>query len=359
MNLIDRYISKRFLSYFLGATIVFLTLFVAVDALGLVVRYENVPLSTFARYYGFFIPEVFYQLIPVSCLMATILTISSLQKTNELVALYSSGMGLKRICAPIVFLVVLISLISFLVADQLLPSFAQNKNYIMYVEIRQKPQQYATVKTDRIWYRADNTLYNIKTLDATTQQAFGLTMYTFSESWRLLQMLTAERVEIKGDQWHLLDGSITLFSEDSNFPLTKDFSEKTIYVEQSLQDLQDNPHPTDVLSLDDLSRYIKKHKAAGLNTIRYEVDYHSKFGFAFAGIIMVLLGIPFSLGRARSGGIMLNLSLCLGVVFVYWSLYSSGLTLGYHGMLEPIVAAWAPNGICLAFGLFFVFRIQK
>ena len=339
--------------------VVFLTIFLSVDVLQQVVRYSDVPLSTFARYYGFFIPEVFYQLIPVGCLMATILTLSSMQRSNELVALYSAGMGLKRICAPFIFLVVLISLISFFMADSLLPSFTKKKNYTYIVDIRNKPNQYATVKTDRIWYRAQNTLYNIKTLDAPTQKAFGLTMYTFSETWRLLQTLTAERVSIDGDKWNLFDGSVTIFSKDSNFPLTKSFEEKTIYVEQSLQDLQDNPYPLDVLSLDELSRYIKKHKAAGLETTRYEVDYHSKFGFAFSALIMCLLGIPFSLGKARSGGIMFNLAICLGVVFLYWSLYSSGLTLGQHGILKPVLAAWAPNLICLAAALFFIFRIKK
>ena len=98
------------------------------------------------------------------------------------------------------------------------------------------------------------------------------------------------------------------------------------------------------MTLRELSRFIKKNKEAGLDTIRYEVDYHSKFGFAFAAFVMSLLGIPFSLGAGRrSGGAVKNIGLCIGVAFVYWSFYSSFITLGRHGAVPPVVAAWIPN----------------
>ena len=35
-----------------------------------------------------------------------------------------------------------------------------------------------------------------------------------------------------------------------------------------------------------LRKFINKNKEAGLDTLHYEVEYHSKFGFAFAAFVM-------------------------------------------------------------------------
>lgn len=125
---------------------------------------------------------------------------------------------------------------------------------------------------------------------------------------------------------------------------------------EDAKDLSSTANTADVLSLQELSDFIARNKAAGLNTISYEVDYQSKYGFAIAALVMTLVGIPFSVGRARSGGIMLNVGICLGLVFFYWIFYSSALTLGKHGHLTPVISAWLPN---LAMALFGLYRTVK
>jgi lipopolysaccharide export system permease protein len=82
-----------------------------------------------------------------------------------------------------------------------------------------------------------------------------------------------------------------------------------------------------------------------LDTIRYEVDFHSKYSYSLAALVMALLGIPFSVSRVRTGGAMKNVGICLGLVFTFWIFYSSSLTLGNYGHLPPVVAAWAPMAI--------------
>ena len=106
--LIDRYIAKMFFAFFLGGLVVFLTLFVAVDFMSNMVRFQAPPASLI-QYYFLYAPGLVYQLIPVACLLATILTLSTLNRNNELVALFSAGMSLARISSPILVLVVMIS----------------------------------------------------------------------------------------------------------------------------------------------------------------------------------------------------------------------------------------------------------
>ncbi len=359
LSIVDRYILKSFLGFFLGGLVVFITIFLAVDAMSMTMRFPDVAGSAFFNYYLFYLPEVIYQMVPVACLLGVLFTLSTLNRSSELLALFASGLSLMRICFPIFLAVGILSGLFFTAADQLLPRFVQLKNYTYYHEIKKRPAQYSTVKTDRIWYRSKNTIFNIKTINRQRAMAEGLTLYQFSENWDLAQMITASRVELLGRKWKLLKGSITLFTEATSFPLTQDFDEKIIAIDEELGDIQSSFNSVDVLSLKDLRRYIQKNKEAGLDTVSLEVVYHDKFASLIAAFVMVLLGIPFSVGSNRGGGMMLNIGFCLLMVVIYWTLKNSSLTLGHHGNLPPVLAAWGPNVLMTLVGLVLVTKTKK
>lgn len=359
MNRIDRYILSIFWVAFLGGLFVFATVFLAVDAMSTMVSYPGVSGQTLIKYYGYSLPEILYRMIPVASVLATIVTLASLQRAGELVALFSLGMSLRRISMSILASVLLISGAALFISDRVMPGMARQKNYVFYSEIKKNPALYSMVKTNRIWYRSKDTIFNIKTLNEKTHKAQGLTLYSFDEGWNLIQMITAAEVDLLGSTWKLKKGSVTIFTDDSSFPLTSDFKEKTISMGEDAKDLSSTAHTSDVLGLGELKDFIKKNKEAGLDTVRYEVDYHSKFGFALAGLVMTLLGIPFAVGKARSGGIMAQVGVCLGLVFLYWIFFSSALTLGYHGQLPPLIAAWAPNVIIGGFAILMMKKLKR
>ena len=356
--LIDRYIIKMFLGFFLAGCVVFVTLFVAVDVMTNMMRFQP-STKALTEYYLYFTPSVLYLMIPAACLLGTIFTLSSLNKTNELVALFSSGMSLARISTPILLSVVLISAIAFWFNDRVAPILNQKKNYTLYVDIRKQPSLYSTVKTNKIWYRSNNILFNIKTLQAERAQAQGLTMYYFDGAWQLVQMLTAQEVALHGDTWELKKGTVTLFSKDNDLPMSQVFERKVISMGEDAGDLQSTAQTSESLSLRELRHFIQRNKEAGLETIRYEVDYHSKFGFAFAAFVMSFIGIPFSVSRQRSGGTAVNIGICVGLAFVYWAAYNSGITLGRHGALSPFAAAWIPNVLMIAVSTVLLVRLKR
>lgn len=359
MNRIDRYISGLFWAAFVGGLLVFVTIFLAVDAMSTMVNYQGVETSTLLRYYAAMAPDIMHKMLPVASVLGVVLTLSTLNRAGELVALFASGMSLLRVSASMLVWVSMLSVVSYVMSDRLLPAMSRQKNYVFYHEIKKTPGLFSFVKTDRIWYRSKNTIFNIKTLTPEASKAQGLTMYFFSDNWDLLQMLTAKEVEMKGKTWNLTGGSVTLFSQDSSFPLTSQFKSKILPMDEDSQDLVNTGQTSEMLSQTELAKFISKNKEAGLDTVRYEVDYHSKFGFALAGLVMALLGIPFAVGRARSGGIMMNLGICLGLVFFYWILYNSSLTLGSHGQIPPLAAAWTPNLLMGGFAFFLLRRLKR
>lgn len=359
LNRIDRYLLGLYWSAFIAALFIFLTLFIASDAMSSLVKYKDVSSLVMIRYYLFYTPEVLYKMIPVACVVGTVMTISSLNKGSELVALFATGMSLFRISRVIFASIIVLGIFSYWLSDQLMPAFARQKNFIYYNEIEKTPSRFQTIKTNRIWYRSKNSIFNIKTLNAEGNKAQGLTLYFFNDSWELIQMLTADSVLMNGSQWILQNGTVTVFSKDSSFPMNDKFMEKTIVMSEEAQDLRNTGQTSDLLTQSELSRFINKNKEAGLDTIKYEVEFHSKFSFAFAGLVMSLLALPFCVGQARGGGMMKNIGISLGLVLVYWIFYSSAQTLGQHNQLKPIIAAWLPNFVMLALGIMLLLRAKR
>jgi lipopolysaccharide export system permease protein len=379
---IDRYIAKHFIGFFLGGILVFLTVFLAIDVLSTYVSYPSAGADTLVKYYLFYTPDLFQKMIPVSCLLGTILCLSSLNKSNELIALFAAGYSLLRISMPILVLVTFLSGLSFVLSDRIIPSLNRQKNYIYYHDIKKNPGMFSIVKTNRIWYRSKNEIFNIKTLNVEGTKAQGLTLYTFDDNWNLQRMITADDVDLKVEgntsapsdrassektnpghrdqyQWALKNGTGTVFYKDSNFPMTSTFKNKTIVMNEEAQDLQSSGQTSEMLTQKELSKFIEKNKEAGLDTIRYEVDYQAKIAFAFAGLVMTMLGIPFSVSRGRSGGVMLQIGICIGLVFLYWIFYNSCITLGNHGHLPPVMAAWIPNLVMIGLGFVLISKTKK
>lgn len=357
-TIIDRYISKLFLAFFIGGLIVFVTLYITVDFMSNLVRL-NASTPALIEYYLLAVPGILYQMMPVACLLATIFTLSVLNRNNELIALFSSGMSLARVSTPILLMVMLISAVSFWLHDRLLPVVNQQKNYVYYVEIKKQPGLYSTVKTNRIWYRSGNVLFNIKTLQADKGTAQGLTMYYFNGAWDLIQMITAQDVSLNGRTWDLSNGTVTLFSSDDNVPMTQNYVSKSITVSEDTSDIQQSAQGTDTLSVSELKRFIQRNKESGLDTLRYEVDYYAKFSFAFAAFVMSFIGIPFSVTRQRSGSSAVNVGVTILLAFGYYAAYSSGITLGRHGAIPPMAAVWLPNIVMVVVAAIFLFRLKR
>ncbi len=322
-------------------------------------RFSHADFGILLRYYKNYLPMIFYQLMPVGAMMATLFTLSAMNRNNEIVALFSMGMSLARISLPILILIGLISLLTFWMGDHLVPIFAQKRNYIFYVELKKRPGLYSVVRKNKIWYRSENMIYNIQTLNADKGTAQGITLYYLDDAWNLIQLIKAKSVTMQNKSWSLENGSVTLFDEESSFPLTKTFAKKNLVVNEDLADIRSSPPSSDSLSYKELKKFIQRNKDAGLDTLRLEVDMHAKISFAFAGLILSLMGIPFTVQKSRAGGNMFNIGVCILSAFVYWVVFSAFLSMGKNGLIPPLIAAWLPNLVVGSGATYLLLRLRK
>ncbi len=357
LSIIDKYVSKLFLTYFFAGLFIFITLFFVSDFMIKFSKYDA-SVVTLLRYYGYFLPEIIYQMLPVASLLASILTMSYLSSSNELVAFFTAGVSLMRVCTPILVLVGFLCLGSFFMGDRLIPHFMKQKNYIKDIEIKKYYTRIITgIKSD-VWYKKNNFVVNVKSLDFTSRTGLGVSVFYFDQDWQLSRVVKAPKAKLGDSSWELFDSSETFYSSESSFPIRKTYNSRVIEMNKKLEDLNIKGQTSETMNLKTLKKFIDRNKKSGLNTLDYEVDYYAKYSFSFAGLLLVLMSLPFSISKRRSGGSLASIGACLGLVFSFWLFYSFSLNLGKMGVLFPSLAAWLPNFIIMLLAVFFLRKVE-
>lgn len=295
------------------------------------------------------IPQVFVQMTPPSVLMATIFTLSGMSRTNELVACYSIGVGLRQLMMIILAIVFIVSCFSLVLQDRILPPLFKKQTSYYWRDMKGRNDFFFDVKQDKIWYRSKNLIYNLKRFDQNTNTIFGMAIYQFDSRFNLIEVFDAKKAHFSPQGWNLLDGTRTVFSKDDSLPITKKFDEMMLTIAETPKDFRELEKEIDGLRIKELYRYIGRIKDTGADTKAFLVKLHARISLSLIPLVMCILAIPFSIKSRRQGGIAKDLGICFVVTFFYWLLYSVGLSLGTNGTLAPWVAAWSPSMLFLAF----------
>lgn len=288
-------------------------------------------------------PAILVQMCPPAVLLSTVVTLSGLSRTQELVACYAIGVGLNRLMTLALSVILIVASLMLVAQDRILPPLYRTRTIYKQRVIENRPDFFLDVKRDKIWYRSKNMIYNLQRFENETQTIIGMAVYTFDDNFNLIQMIAAEKAKHTDHGWLLLNGTVTVFSKESAFPLTQNFQEKTVLIAETPKDFQEIEKEVDGLRLKELYQYIRRIKNAGADAKSYEVKFHSRISLSFIPFVMCFLAIPFSTGMRREGGLAKDLALCLLLTFFYWLFYSIGLSLGTNGALPPLFAAWMPN----------------
>ena len=301
-------------------------------------------LSQLIYYHWLNVPLMLVQAMPCSVLLATVMTLSQLVRTHELVACYAIGFSVQRLLAIILAVVVMIGSLTLVLEDRVLPPFYRRQLTYYWHQVKGKQDFFLDIKRDKIWYRSQNLIYNLQRFDPHSKTIFGMSIYKLDSGFHLIEVINAEKAEFDGKAWKLMRGTLTKFTSESEFPQVEGFDEKVVTIQETPQDFQDIEKEVNGLRLKELYSYIHRLQAVGADTRVYQVTWHAKISIGVICIVMFLLAIPFSLKKGRrGGGTAFDLFLCLSVTFFYWLFYSISLSLGTNGALPPWFAAWLPS----------------
>jgi lipopolysaccharide export system permease protein len=143
------------------------------------------------------------------------------------------------------------------------------------------------------------------------------------------------------------------------FPSLEWASSKVIDLPEKPADFNIVQKEAEKMGYVELKNYIKKLQAEGYDATRYLVDMHGKIAFTFVIIILVTIGISFSLIRTeRSGGVMQSIGIGIIIGFSYWIVHAFSMSLGRSGSIPPILSAWFANIIFGAASVIMFLRVK-
>ena len=359
-KVIDAYVSRGFIVYFLWALTVCTTLFILLTMFELlddIIR-NQVSVFLLIRYLTFLLPHILLLIVPMSVLLAILIQFGVLEKGSEVTALKAGGWSLYRIALPVFLLSGFICAGIYFMQDYILPYANQRQDELRNL-IKGRPPQ--TYRRPRKWiFGESGRIYNYDLFDAGKDLFVGLNVYEVD--LRLLSIqrrVFAQQATISPQgKWMLENGWVRDFhSQHNGFRLitksTFEFPEQASYFRREFFE----PKESAKLTFLELNNYINYLRQSGYNATELQVELNKKISFPLSSFVMALLGIPFSFSMGRKGAFY-GITASVAIAMSYWGIFSVFEQLGAYGMLAPLLAAWAPNVLFGAAGLALLLTIR-
>jgi lipopolysaccharide export system permease protein len=351
MSTIDRYLLKEIFKHFGIVLIAAVGIYLSVDFFENLDKFMNagLPIRRIATFFLFKLPLIAAQITPVGILLAVLITFGLMNKNNEIIALKSGGMSVYHFLRPILFLGLIITVFLFFVSEILVPITISKVNEIW----RQEVKKYTVTSTRKnIWFKGRNSISHISYFNPTDQSISGITINFFDEQFRLIRRVDADKGVYKQGYWVFYDIMEQVLNQETESYDVEFLSQKNEFIDFLPEDLKRVAKKSEEMNFRELYNYIRDVEAEGYDATPYQVDFHGKFALPVACLILCVIGTGITLRKNTMRGISVTIIYGIGVVFIYWISHSFCLSLGYGGILSPIIAAWISNFIFACFGGF-------
>jgi LPS export ABC transporter permease LptG len=353
-NILDRYILGQFLKILGLVLISVMALFVIVDYTNIAgdVRENNIPAHTVFAYYRFLVFQILNWTVPISVLVATLVTFGIMSRNNEVTAIKSGGVSLYRVAVPIVAVAALMSVFSYLILDFVLPYANQRKNALERQIQGKKP---LASGQQRLWFFGKGRyLINFLSYDRDRQQLSQVQVFEFdSTDFRLTRRVFAQRARWNGNAWEFDNGWIRSFpgrGESTYTPITRPLA---LQYSETPDDFETEAKLPDQMTFTQLRRYIDTIRATGYAADELSVKLYEKTSWPVISLVMALIALPFAFRVGKRGALYgIGLALILGIT--YWMIFAVFTKFGEVGNLPALLSAWAAN-ILFAIGAIYMF----
>ncbi len=359
-QLLDLYVLRRFLYFFVLLMALFIFLFEAFtffELLDDIARHRTpfLVVVSYFRYLAFFLG---YQLAPLAGLVAVLVTLGVMSKNNEIVACKASGVSLYRLALPLFLSGLALAGMMFLLDDTYLP-YAYQRQDALRNQIKGRPPQTSYHPTREWIFGEGARIYNYEFFDPQRQLFGGLSVIELDPAtFQLRRRVFAARARWEDTQkaWILESGWVRDFEGSrvtryapfrvAAFP---ELGEPPSYFNREIRQAFQ-------MNWDELRNYIGDLHQAGFDVSTLTVQWHKKIAYPLIAPVSILLAIPFAFfvgTRGAVGGVAVG----VGIGIVYWATSALFEALGGVGQLLPFLAGWSPDLIFAFLGLYFFLKM--
>ncbi|MGH9435967.1 MAG: LPS export ABC transporter permease LptF, partial [Terriglobia bacterium] len=216
LQILDIYIVREWVFYFVLTQVALTGIYIIFDFFQLmsaIVRNHD-SAALVLSYYGYLLPNITYLMLPLSVLVATLVSFSLLTKTSQVTAVKAAGISLYRIAVPVILAAALVSGAMFLMGDEYLPAANQRQDALRS-QIQGRPAQTFYRSGWQWMYGASNRIFNYRFFDPDHNVFADLSIFDFDASFHVTRRVHAQRAfwEPHVHQWILEDGWTRSFQD--------------------------------------------------------------------------------------------------------------------------------------------------
>lgn len=362
-NILDRYIIYTFLKTFAFIALSIYVMSIVVEFKGIIdsAIEKKMHFGIILEYFKFFTPGIFKYIIPISTMMASVVTIAILSKNSEVIAIKAMGISIYRMISPILILAFIFCVIFFFLQDYIFP-YTNQKALMVKDKIEgRRGVSYSSLHGRWVALKESRFLH-YKNYDSSPPTLYGVSLFEISEKgFKLKKRIHASTCQWNGTLWEFHDGWFRDFSGQESYkkfdllPYTS--LEEPSYFQQRERTFFGGLKIPDQMSFLELKKYIKDLKASGYDTTGLEVGLYEKTSFSLIPLVMVFLALPFSFLIGKKGSLY-GIGLSLLLIIIYWAIFAIFNAFGLEGVLPPLLSAWAPNIIFGLGGVWGIFNIR-
>ena len=380
MRILTRYILKEIGSHALIGIGLF-TFIIFMRDLGrlfeLIVR-NSAPLPSVGEIFLYTLPTTFTITLPMGVLVGILVGLSRMAADSELTAMRASGMGVGMFVRAVSIFAISAWMLGLFNSIYLAPKSAVALDHLQQ---KLKSSQAAFEVQPRVFYENfKNIVLYVQDVVPSHGHALWRGIFLADISDPASPNITlAERGALLSDapdklRFHLEDGT-----QQQIIPKVKDQYSITTFDSTEIPiALPVDAHPHDLLPVAELSlrellsNAARERRAAELvrtsnpgsytyDLIKaryYELEFHRRFAFPAACLVLAMVGIPLGLS-SRKGGKSTGFVLTILLVVVYYFFSLIGVQMARQGRMSPWFGSWMGNIFFFICGLVLLWRVDR
>lgn len=298
-------------------------------------------------------PQLITTFLPFSVLLATLVTLTTLNQNSEIVIMKAAGISAHQILLPLVAAALGVAAVHFTFNELVLVKTNAELDVWQAANYGATP---ADVTARQAWVREGERLYhaeNVTGHDATTKLN-DVTVYDRAKD-RLVTVWRAKTaVPVKGG-WTLND--VRRFDVQRGVQTT--LPSMTITTDITPIRFTATDPKADQLSFGELRHAINEVEAAGRSDATLVAALYHKISGPLSACLMPILGSVAAFGLARSGRLFIRAVIGMMLGFAYFVADNFMMAMGQFGAAPPWLAAWAPFLLFLLIGEAVLFRTEE
>ncbi len=346
LNILDRYIIKKFIGTYLFALIIFIGIIIIFDVSEKIDDFVEKGASLQAivfRYYGNFVPYFMNMFSPLFVFIAVIFFTSKLASHSEIVAMLAGGISFRRLLYPYFISASIIAVMSLYMNLFVIPP--ANRVRLEFTDKYIKDRFVNTNRDIHLQLSPGNFVY-MESFNSWSNLATRFTLETI-EGHTLVSKLSAETAvwDPAFEGWRLSNYYIRT-NNGNKQEIVSGYTKDTI-INLTIDDLNKRDNFVESYNYKELNQLIKLQKLRGDKRVMYsQIEKHTRFTLPFSAFILTLIGVSLS-ARKRKGGIGINIGIGLMLSFSYILFLRFSQMFVHAGVLPTWIALWIPNALYL------------